>query len=103
MEGETEPTRGLRRSCPRSLPPAPGWRSSDQAGVAASASLRANASGSQAPVQAFKSLGRAEDEFARAEPEQAPPCKTPGPKPKSLKSLVLGEILHIDSGQIAGH
>ena len=30
-----ESTRGLCRSCPQALPPAPGWRSSDQADVAA--------------------------------------------------------------------
>ena len=34
MEGG-DSTRGLGRSCPRALPPAPGWRSSDQADVAA--------------------------------------------------------------------
>src|SRR5580692_1406238 len=34
MEGK-ESTRGLCRSCPQALPPAPGWRSSDQADVAA--------------------------------------------------------------------
>jgi hypothetical protein len=40
MEGNRTSTQGLRRSCPRSIPPAPGWGSSDQAGVAASASIR---------------------------------------------------------------
>jgi hypothetical protein len=34
MEGE-DSTRGLCRSCPQALPPAPGRRSSDQADVAA--------------------------------------------------------------------
>jgi len=34
MEGEGS-TRGLGRSCPQALPPAPGWCSSDQADVAA--------------------------------------------------------------------
>ena len=34
MEGE-DSTRGLGRSCPQALPPAPGRRSSDQADVAA--------------------------------------------------------------------
>jgi len=40
MGGETELTRGLGRSCPRALPPAPGWRSSDRADVAAKTSIR---------------------------------------------------------------
>jgi len=39
MEGE-DSTRGLCRSCPQALPPAPGWRSSDQADVAARGSIR---------------------------------------------------------------
>src|ERR1017187_1388750 len=34
-DGREEPTRGLCRSCPQALPPAPGRRSSDQADVAA--------------------------------------------------------------------
>jgi hypothetical protein len=34
-DGREESTRGLCRSCPQALPPAPGWRSSDQADVAA--------------------------------------------------------------------
>ena len=33
--GREDSTRGLGRSCPQALPPAPGWRSSDQADVAA--------------------------------------------------------------------
>jgi len=39
MEGG-DSTRGLCRSCPQALPPAPGWRSSDQADVAARGSIR---------------------------------------------------------------
>ena len=42
-EGREEHTRGLRRSCPRTLLPAPGWRSSDPAGVPAGFSIRGRA------------------------------------------------------------
>src|SRR5216683_3279487 len=51
MEGKGASTRGLRRSCPRALPPAPGWRSSDQADVVLPApAYAASASGARTPA-----------------------------------------------------
>jgi hypothetical protein len=51
MEGE-DSTRGLCRSCPQALPPAPGRRSSDQADVAAISRIRQPEGHSHRPARA---------------------------------------------------
>jgi hypothetical protein len=51
MEGE-DSTRGLCRSCPQALPPAPGRRSSDQADVAAISRIRQPEGPSHRPARA---------------------------------------------------
>ena len=74
MEGETRSTRGLRRTCPQALPPAPGWCSSDQAGVAASSTICASR---LLALQRKTRTGAITRNIGPENPSRRMPCSTP--------------------------